>query len=451
MGSRIGAVAIALNLVLASCSSDSSSPAIGTESSDAPTTPSEKPLESLPPCEAQPVESLIPEANYRYRHCPVEAGDLPQDFLENGLWLANAERNIPQRKPEFHVFFGDSITSEWRGDVMSMTEILIDNLGGYDRWVHAAYEDDGNATNQALVNGLDELGYFEHNFDYGATPAFALVNERAGCLGGFSGGPNPVRDAYSFCNDRLAISNSDNLEFYGLVGTKYLMLTGLIHEYHHHVQRAHLLGKEGAGGNGPGAPVPPDGFGPTWWIEGTAQLTPGWILRDYFDEFEVTKDNGLSYDEIVASDDVWPSPKFKLKSAIAGSCCGWFEDEFLSYVKMMEAGGFCSEVDARQESNHEEYVEKCGVAHWHLMARYLMHITSPEIAMVSILEDAWRLGWHGSFKKHVGMTMDEFYGEYESFMKSYDLAAGAPEWIYPPKTPFKNALDFWSIKSGPQE
>ena len=47
--------------------------------------------------------------------------------------------------------------------------------------------------------------------------------------------------------------------------------------------------------------------------------------------------------------------------------------------------------------------------------------------------------------------MDDFYDKYEDFMKNYDLSAGVPDWIYPPETPFKDTVNFWSIKSGPQK
>ena len=79
-----------------------------------------------------------------------------------------------------------------------------------------------------------------------------------------------------------------------------------------------MLGKEGSAGNGPDAPIPPDGFAPAWWMEGSAQLSPGWILRDHFDEFDVTKKSGLGYDEIAASKEEWPSQLAKTKSTISG-------------------------------------------------------------------------------------------------------------------------------------
>jgi hypothetical protein len=404
------------------------------------------------PCDNFSVKTWIPAANYSYRHCPVGAAQMPSEFLENGLWLANAGRNVPNENPEFHLFFGDGITQETRADVLRMHEILVENFGGYDRWVFATYEDDPSATNQAVVSGLDGLGYFEHNVGSGTTPTFAHVSERAGCLVDFLSGPDRARDLYSFCNDRRINTDSYDFEFYGPLALEFLALTGLVHEYHHHVQNAHLLGKQGTNGNGAEAPIPPDGFTPAWWMEGTANLSPGWILRDYFDEFLVTTENGLRYDEIVTSEEEWPSQTSKLKYAISGTCCGWFEDEFLIYVDRMQSGGPCTEVDARQEFypfQAGENADGCEleIDHWHLMARYLMHITSPETAMVSILEDSWRLGWHGSFREHVGMTMDDFYDEYEFYMETYDLSAGAPDWIFPPETPFRDTVNFWAIQS----
>ena len=45
------------------------------------------------------------------------------------------------------------------------------------------------------------------------------------------------------------------------------------------------------------------------------------------------------------------------------------------------------------------------------------------------------------------MTMDDFYDEYEFYMETYDLSAGAPDWIFPPETPFRDTVNFWAIQS----
>ena len=228
----------------------------------------------------------------------------------------------------------------------------------------------------------------------------------------------------------------------------------------------------------------PDGFAPQWWVEGTAGITPPWIMRDYFNEFEITKEFGFTYDEIIAAknpDGSLNEKLRKLRQAVFCDCGGWLDIAFLSEVRDIQSGKQCKKVDNGQEwryggpQNPGKYygyihtpkgdlnTSKCN---WDLMASYLMHITSPQIALVSILEDQWRLGWLGSLKKHVGMSMDEFYIKYENYMKSFDARPWAdvnsdslgytvrggkplPEWIYSPKTKFKHTVDFWSIKSGP--
>ncbi len=85
---------------------------------------------------------------------------------------------------------------------------------------------------------------------------------------------------------------------------------------------------------------------------------------------------------------------------------------------------------------------------WASMEFYLMHITSPQVALVSIYEDERSLGWHGSYKKHVGMTMDQFYQKYFDGIKSLNPNGPAPAWLSIPRTKLKDTIDFRSITSG---
>ena len=115
----------------------------------------------------------------------------------------------------------------------------------------------------------------------------------------------------------------------------------------------------------------------------------------------------------------------------------------------------CDYADSREE-NYETSVG-CDV---HIMASYLMYITSPQIALVDIMEDQWTLGFEGSFAKHVGLSLDQFYVEFNNFMKQGKVETGVPsEWegspnMLPPKNFFltpetlSEAVDFWSIDSG---
>ncbi|MDA2997244.1 MAG: hypothetical protein O3C26_07020, partial [Actinomycetota bacterium] len=333
-------------------------------------------------------------------------------------------------------------------------DILIENLGGYDRWVHVIYEKDSpSSQNKTVVDGLEKLGYFKHNFDGGTTPSIEAVQRGAGCLVTFASGPNNVRDKYGFCNQLEDLSDPDRETHIKMVGSlffSYEILHGFAHEYHHHVQDAHSLGKEGDGGNGEGAPIPPDGFAPTWWIEGTAGITPGWILRDYFDTLRLTQRLGQSLENISGK-----SARFE-ESKINRDLLGIYNcsDYTISQIQNGKPG-----VDGRRITKAQEFYEPQQPEHlgyqevlaWQCLAAYLMHITSPQIALVSILEDQWRLGWHGSFKKHTGLTMDEFYLKFENEVMSIDLNKPdpTPSWTKLPKTKFKDTVDYWSIKSGP--
>ena len=61
------------------------------------------------------------------------------------------------------------------------------------------------------------------------------------------------------------------------------------------------------------------------------------------------------------------------------------------------------------------------------MAAYLMWITTPQVAMVEITKDMYELGFANSFVKHVGMTPDQFYDNFNKFMRSGNPLERPPE------------------------
>ena len=102
MYKKSAVLALVVSLTLAGCSPEV--PATLTET-EAPAPLNEATSEASPPCEAPTNESEISAANYVHRHCPIGGEDLPKEFLEDALWLANDGMNIPKRDPEFHIFF----------------------------------------------------------------------------------------------------------------------------------------------------------------------------------------------------------------------------------------------------------------------------------------------------------------------------------------------------------
>ena len=78
---------------------------------------------------------------------------------------------------------------------------------------------------------------------------------------------------------------------------------------------------------------------------------------------------------------------------------------------------------------------------------YLAYLTDYQTLWVSLIEDMWELDFDGSFEKHVGMTVDEFYDSYNAFMAEGDPDDPPPPGFFPTE-PLSELVDFWAIKSG---
>lgn len=395
-----------------------------------------------------PNNNVAPEA-FDYRDGGVRGDQLSCELQDVARQLSSLGTNVPKANPEFHLLYGEAVSEEMRADYRQWMDILIETLGGYDRWVHAIYGvDSASAENSEVVNGLEQLGYFEFGWNGPQEPSIDVVWEQRGCLIDFASGPNGLTDSYNLCNQPEHWSDPDrqsHREAMGDLFFSYEILHEFAHEYHHHVQRAHELSKEGGGGNGPGAPMPPDGFAPTWYIEGSAGVAPGWIMRDYFDELNLSQRLGLTYEKVQREQ---LAPHQLIQTYL---CPSWAVRGF----QESSPGPSGSRVSKAQEVYGGQQLEIFGYeepeAAWGCMNLYLMHLTSPRTLFVSILQDQWALGWHGSFKKHTGLTMDEFYAEFEQEMMGIDLSKeeDLPSWMNLPEEKFVDAVNYWSIESGP--
>jgi hypothetical protein len=439
----IGGLTVVMALSLAGCAS-------GAQVKEADLDSTSKDTETNEIDSSCSTSNYIAPGAFDYRDGGIRGDQLPCELQDAAMYLSSLGMNVPKSDPEFHLLYGDIVTTEMRADYRQWMDILIETLGGYDRWVHAIYQaGSSSAENSEVLDGLEQLGYFEFGLNsLPQKPSIDLVWERRSCLGGFNSGPNSLTDQYSFCNQPEHWSDPDrqfHRETMGSLFFSYEILHEFAHEYHHHVQKAHWLSKEGAGGNGPGAPLPPDGFAPTWYIEGSAGVSPGWILRDYFDELNVSQRLGLTY-ETVQRENLAPNQLIETYL-----CPSWAVRDFQesspgpSGVRVSKA----QEVYGRQQLDVFGYEEPA--VSWGCMSLYLMHLTSPRTLFVSILQDQWSLGWHGSFKKHTGLTMDEFYAEFEQEMMSIDLSKeeDLPSWMNLPEEKFVDAVNYWSIESGP--
>jgi hypothetical protein len=385
-----------------------------------------------------PVEDREP---FAYREGGVGGGDLPCWMIEQAAWFAETGLNVPKRDPELHLLYGDIVTAEMESEYRHWMGVLVESLGGYDRFVHAIYEAGSpDSENADVIDGLTELGFFDEEGER----TLEQVYERRSCLSGFISEDGH----YSFCNQPEHWTDPAREFHRDMMGERYFayeILHEFAHEYHHHVQSMNSLGKMWVS-NGPGDPIPPDGFAPAWYIEGSAGIAPGWILRDEFDDLPLSRRLGLTYDEMVQENR-------DLASLLNANCDPYSAED----VQSAPPGPDGRRVTLAQEfypdaqSIYLGYEEQI---HWGCLNLYLMHLTSPQVLFVSLLEDNWSLGWAGSFLKHTGMTMDEFYADFEAEMLSVDLddPDGWPEWMTEglPADPFVDVVDYWSIESGPR-
>ncbi|MFC1601400.1 hypothetical protein ACFL34_03535, partial [Candidatus Sumerlaeota bacterium] len=66
-----------------------------------------------------------------------------------------------------------------------------------------------------------------------------------------------------------------------------------------------------------------------------------------------------------------------------------------------------------------------------LAVAYLASLSSCQTVYVDFLRDTYDLGWEDSFKKHFGMTKQEFYDEFNAFMLSGDVDHDPPAGMFP--------------------
>ncbi|MGA1753834.1 MAG: hypothetical protein ACO395_10870, partial [Pontimonas sp.] len=176
----------------------------------------------------------------------------PRVIVEGNTTVDEAFRdigmNLPKSDPEHCYLFSAEIPDDFRRYHADVHQKLIDYVGGYDRYVHITYEVEGDNTEALEV--LDQFGYFYNNNGQPVEPSIDLVYDKRSCLSAFWRGDVPNRgegyNQISFCNQPNPLTDPmwewDRENFPPEV-FMYNIINGWVHEYYHHVQRAHTLGR----------------------------------------------------------------------------------------------------------------------------------------------------------------------------------------------------------------
>ena len=353
--------------------------------------------------------------------------------------------NVPKSDPEHCYLFSAEIPDDLRRYHADVHQKLIDYVGGYDRYIHITYEVEGDNTEALEI--LDQFGYFYDNNGQPVEPSIDLVYDRRSCLSGF--GRDGQWDGYndfSFCNQPNPLTDPMwewDVENFGPEVFMYNTINGWVHEYYHHVQGAHTLGRS--------LGMPADCCGgrnhtgsPAWFVEGQAQVFPTLFLRDVFDDLQITKDLGLEgacagdprlngngpgqplWERVSWQTNCNMTQKFESASrAIRGEGDEWEECTGFSALDEMRETWICP-------------------GHMEILNFYLAYLTSFETLFIGLHEDVWALGFEGALDKHFGLTKDELYEQFNQFMRDNP---SPPEDFFPTER-LDELVDFWGIESG---
>ena len=361
--------------------------------------------------------------------------------------LKSLGMNVPKMDPEHCYLFSAEISDDLRRYHADVHQKLIGYVGGYDRYVHITYEVDGD--NSEALAALNQFEYFYDNNGRQVEPSIDFIFDRRSCLAGFSrANLYDGLNKFSFCNQPNPLTDPMwewDRENFGPDVFMYMIINGWVHEYYHHVQRAHTLGRS--------LGMPADCCGgkdhtgsPAWFVEGQARVFPTLFLRDTFDDLQITKDLGLegacAGDPRLAGNG--PGQPLWMRAAHMANCNMTQKFESASRAIRGEAEDWESNKCSGFSELEEMRETWTCASHMEILNFYLAYLTSFETLFIDLHEDVWALGFEGALNLHFGLTKEELYADFNKFMTDN---ATPPEGFFPTQ-PLTDLVDFWTIESG---
>lgn len=287
--------------------------------------------------------------------------------------------------------------------------MLNDVIGAYNRYVTVVTT--SNEFSQPVFDKLKEI-----HWDQELTIIDGYL-VGAGCLTGSGDWQVFPPDPYALC-----IMDYDFIEYphdtaewdASLAKRRAIIYHGWAHEYFHRYQRAFHYELNMGNLDTVDTHV--------WWIEGAAIVFPNIWLNQSWQNIDLFQ--GLSFDDVNVEGinlDEWykNSRKAAQGQSHADDRCNnyMFSKLDISY----DTSGFCF----------------IGIAN-----AYLAYLTSYEVVWVDIPKDIYELSFEGSFEKHTGMTTDEFFEKFNSFMRQGDPNDPPPDGFFPDK-PISEVVNFF--------
>lgn len=308
-------------------------------------------------------------------------------------------------------------------------------LGGYPNYLYIAFNKKGTERDaQPVFDRLSTAKFSGYEDGY----TVAELIDRQSCLTGSNQGKprTSTTNPYSICIENLAFIENpfdgpiEQLKNYPEKALGKLSLH-YAHEYFHHYQRVHALDRGldyQADRNNPETTVQ----APTWWIEGAAVTFQNAWYKSNWQSLSFFKDKTWEDVRVSIADVTAPYIYKEIRGNIQGTS---LKDELR---------GDCSP-DWYLTALEDTYKTASDCTASLMATAYIAFKTSYKTVWIDIPRDYYDLGFWGAFEKHVGMTKQEFFDDYNEFLRSGDPDDDPPAGWVPPEGPISAYADFLQI------
>ena len=331
--------------------------------------------------------------------------------------------NQPQTNPEQWQIFSTNTSSYYIERAYEVQSLLNQSFGGYMNYNLLVYEEEGpDQVNQPVIDRLDALG-FRGKEDW------STEDMEVSCLSGASSGEEQAGDwvFHSIClwfnSQWFNAPSNPPPDYTKPPGIHEYDITGaMANEYFHHYQRVQALDRgldyQANWGGDPYVTV----NAPWWWVQGTAMIIQTWWQRGVSDELQYLSDEHRAvFKEAIDSRMEDHNTRYWWGLQMMQSSEPWISrrgdrywDEMNCAEWLLEKKHYAYPDD--MEGGHDGCIDVMHIVPVHFMA----YKSSWETVLKRIPESYYEYGFWGAVEIHLGLTEQEFYDEFNTFMRAQD-------------------------------
>ena len=281
---------------------------------------------------------------------------------------------------------------------------LNDVIGGYPNYIQFIYDEDGTAaTNAKVLKRLSEI-------QYKGKKRLSLKDFNPSCLAASDPGGSRTSKTtpYSVCLQTLSHSQNP-FDGGGATWQRQTRTSrNYAHEYFHHYQRVKAM-ERGLDYQSGMCSVD----APRWWIEGAAVTFQNAWFRENWKNIPALKNKG------------WE----KLKGEIIGNYTRGDLYEEVRRALMGTAGNKAKDCQKswNLSSRHQRYDSGDNCVAQYLAVPFMAYKSSYKTVWIDIPNDYYEIGFWGALEKHLGLSEQEFYDEFNAFMRSGNVGSNPPK------------------------